>query len=109
MRINNMKFTTLFALAMVSLAYFSATCEECLEKDIEPQCGTNGVSYLNKCQRKNCAEDVDLAYEGLCRCDCESRPIVEVCGADGLVYRNQCALECAGVPRGYNCRNRGGL
>lgn len=96
-----MKFTTLFVCAMIAFTYTFTDCEDCLDKDIEPECGTDGVSYLNKCQRKKCAEDVDKAYDGLCRCDCENRPIREICGADGLMYRNPCALECAGVPRGY--------
>ena len=47
-----------------------------------------------------------MAYEGICRCDCEARPIQLICGADGLFYRNACALECAGVPRGFNCGNQ---
>lgn len=102
-----MKLIQLFLICVAIYSYQSQTaCERCLERDIEPECGTNGVTYVNRCQRRRCAEDVDKAYDGICRCDCEARPIQLICGADGLFYRNACALECAGVPRGFNCGNQ---
>ena len=102
-----MKLTSLvLILGFMSLGYIQ-DCEDCLDsgEEIEPQCGTDGVTYLNECQREECAESVYLAYEGICRCNCEARPIQETCGADGMIYRNPCALQCAGVPRGFNCNN----
>ena len=47
---------------------------------------------MNQCQRKKCVDNVDKAYDGICRCDCDSKPILEICGADNLLYRNPCAL-----------------
>ena len=37
---------------------------DCLYKKYDPECGANGITYYNKCQRK-CA-NVEKAHDGAC-------------------------------------------
>ena len=66
----------LLSLALLSQKYNtqSASCLRCLKDDIEPVCGTDGVTYINNCQRRRCVDDIDEAYEGPCRCNCTAEP-----------------------------------
>ena len=75
--------------------------EECnCLNDLNPVCGSNGVTYDNGCEA-DCAGVVGTK-PGRCEqprtrsCICSLR-IEEVCGSDRVTYSNPCRARCAGV------------
>ena len=46
-----MKFELVFILALVGgiLSEPSNRCLRCLDKDVEPVCGIDGITYINRC------------------------------------------------------------
>ena len=95
-----MKLFSLLAICLflTSIQCQSAACLNCLDRDIEPVCGVDGVTYINNCQRRRCVDDIDLAYEGPCKCNCTAEPLDPVCATNGITYRNECAVKCSGLP-----------
>ena len=79
--------------------------EECIlpcTKDLDPVCGSDGITYPNECALKNGkCEDSKLhkSYDGECKKAEECLMIgctgdyVPVCGSDAKTYSNECQLE----------------
>ena len=40
-------FSKLMILGLLTISYSCTDCQGCLDKDIAPECGTDGVTYLN--------------------------------------------------------------
>ncbi|KAG2487703.1 hypothetical protein HYH03_013702 [Edaphochlamys debaryana] len=74
---------------------------QCKKNSFKPVCGTNHISYPNKCLAR-CAGTA-VKYEGNCAnpaaCLGIACPAIEqpVCGADGTTYGNSCWAACTGV------------
>ncbi|CAG0913064.1 unnamed protein product [Notodromas monacha] len=72
--------------------------------DFDPVCGTDSVTYANKCSLEvsECRKGIRLAHKGACsnltesdECPTEACPSEDspVCGSDGNVYRNWCEMK----------------
>ncbi|DAZ97336.1 TPA: hypothetical protein N0F65_003700 [Lagenidium giganteum] len=85
------------AVATVSAATSAAIdCPQFCPMDYEPVCGTNRVTYSNKCQLliAQCKDaTIRLDYEDECTCEDVCPDIYDpYCGSDGVTYPNSCVL-----------------
>ncbi|CAL4100757.1 unnamed protein product, partial [Meganyctiphanes norvegica] len=90
-----------------------ANCGTCYDVPKESVCGSNGITYVSKCElsRMNCLMDQDIAIEyiGSCGKDqsrmsyfshdnetncgtCYDVPKESVCGSNGITYVSKCEL-----------------
>jgi len=98
---------------MVSLVSSSRSCRRACNGHWSPFCGTDGVTYRNKCVLNNAKCEAGTgcllaAYQGRCVEDvaeqttCPPRcPRVEQpwCAHDGNTYKNLCELQKAGIKK----------
>ena len=76
---------------------FFTECPSVCTSKIDPVCGSDGVTYLNRCKLevKKCQEKSDLEVvkcSTLCPTICPAN-VDPVCGSDGVTYSNRCKLE----------------
>ncbi|XP_070533650.1 uncharacterized protein [Ptychodera flava] len=94
-------------ISVVSQGVCKETHEICKQivcvAELQQVCGSDGVTYINKCQLRLAAchdEDVlSLIHDGACKdtpdeckeLQCGDKP-APVCGSDGVTYNNKCQL-----------------
>ncbi|XP_045617354.1 four-domain proteases inhibitor [Procambarus clarkii] len=77
-------------------------CKKGCPKNIDPVCGSDGVTYSNLCLLENAQCDdptLSLQYDGPCKEEkCPNgcnKKLDPVCGSDGNTYGNLCLLKIA--------------
>jgi len=101
-----MKIASVSGFAVLLLATLGASnvnaqasCNRMCTEEYSPICGTNGVTYGNRCffNVAKCKKpSIQLKNVGECTCDRVCTEVYSpICGTDGVTYDNRCFFNVA--------------